>query len=203
MPLQPADQGDTTTVYETVVAATEQLREVVDDPKTATTIAKDWMAEVVDDKGYHSAHVLVDLAELGIRTYTSEPRRKGRRNWEGKRQERGAVYANRRRIRGGRGKRLMRRRGELVERSFAHAYETGGMRRTHLRGRENILKRLLIHVGGFNLGLVMRKLVGIGKPRRVQDGLGKTLRNDRHIPDNTIVNELNKETLFQKFSWQR
>ena len=173
--LQPADQGDTTTVYETVVAATEQLREVVDDRKTADTIAKDWMAEVVDDKGYHSGQVLADLAELGIRTYTSEPRRKGRRDWAGKHRERDAVYANRRRIRGARGKRLMRRRGELVERSFAHAYETGGMRRTHLRGREKILKRLLIHVGGFNLGLVMRQLIGIGKPRRVQDGLGKAL----------------------------
>jgi transposase len=173
--VQPADRGDTDTVYETVVAATEQLREVADDPKTADTIDEQWMTELVDDKGYHSGSVLVDMAELGIRTYTSEPRRKGRRNWEGKHQERDAVYANRRRIRGERGKRLMRRRGELVERSFAHNYETGGMRRTHLRGRENILKRLLIHVGGFNLGLVMRKRFGIGKPRRVQDGLGGAL----------------------------
>jgi transposase len=86
--------------------------------------------------------------------------------------ERAAVYANRRRIRGERGKRLLRKRGELVERSFAHCYETGGMRRTHLRGHPNILKRLLLHVAGFNLGLVMRQLTGIGKPRRVQDGLG-------------------------------
>ncbi len=173
--LQPADQGDTDTLYETVVEATEQLREVADDPATADAIGKDRMAGVVNDKGYHSGQVLVDLAELGIRTYTSEPRRKGRRNWDGKHEERDAVYANRRRIGGERGKRLMRRRGELVERSFAHGYETGGMRRTHLRGQENILKRLLIHVGGFNLGLVMRKRFGIGKPRRVQDGLGRAL----------------------------
>jgi transposase len=173
--LQPADQGDTDTVYETWVAATEQLREVADDPKTAEKIDPQRMKELVDDKGYHSNQVLVDMEDLGIRTYTSEPRRPGRRDWAGKARERAAVYANRRRIRGERGKRLMRRRGELVERSFAHAYETGGMRRTHLRGHENILKRLLIHVGGFNLGLVMRKLFGIGKPRRVQDGLGKAL----------------------------
>ncbi len=173
--LQPADQGDTDTVYETVVEATEQLREVSDDPKTTEKIDEQRITELVDDKGYHSNQVLVDMAELGIRTYTSEPRRKGRRNWAGKQQERQAVYANRRRIRGERGKRLMRRRGELVERSFAHAYETGGMRRTHLRGHENILKRLLVHVGGFNLALVMRKLFGIGKPRRVQDGLGGAL----------------------------
>jgi len=173
--LQPADQGDTDTVYETLVAATEQLREVADDPKTAEKIDPQRMKELVDDKGYHSNQVLVDMEDLGIRTYTSEPRRPGRRDWAGKDRERAAVYANRRRIRGERGKRLMRRRGELVERSFAHAYETGGMRRTHLRGHENILKRLLIHVGGFNLGLVMRKLFGIGKPRRLQDGLAAAI----------------------------
>jgi transposase len=173
--LQPADQGDTDTVYETLVAATEQLREVADDPKTVDRIDPQRMKELVDDKGYHSNQVLVDMEDLGIRTYTSEPRRPGRRDWAGKARERDAVYANRRRIRGERGKRLMRRRGELVERSFAHAYETGGMRRTHVRGRDNILKRLLIHVGGFNLALVMRKLFGIGKPRRVQDGLGGAL----------------------------
>jgi transposase len=79
------------------------------------------------------------------------------------------VYANRRRIRGSRGRRLMRQRGERIERSFAHLYDTGGMRRTHLRGHTNILKRLLIHAGGFNLGLVMRHLFGIGTPRGLQD----------------------------------
>ena len=84
---------------------------------------------------------------------------------------RDAVYANRRRIRGDRGKRLLRRRGERVERSFAHAYDTGGMRRTHLRGTHNILKRVLIHVSGFNLGLVMRRLVGVGTPRGLQGRL--------------------------------
>ena len=173
--LQPADQGDTDTIYETIVEATEQLREVADDPKTAGQICSQWMQEVVSDKGYHSNQVLVDLAEMSLRTYTSEPRRRGRRVWKGRRAEREAVYANRRRIRGPRGKRLLRRRGELVERTFAHAYETGGMRRTHLRGRENILKRLLIHIGGFNLGLVMRRRSGIGKPRRAQDGRGEAV----------------------------
>jgi transposase len=67
-----------------------------------------------------------------------------------------------------RGKRLMRKRGELIERSFAHGYETGAMRRTHLKRHDNIAKRLLIHIGGFNLSLVMRKLTGAGKPRRLQ-----------------------------------
>jgi transposase len=173
--LQAADLGDTDTVSGTVTETCEQFLELMDDAKTVEKIAAEPFEELVDDKGYHSNEVLVDMAERGIRTYTSEPQRKGRRDWAGKRRECDAVYANRRRIRGERGKRLLRRRGELVERTFAHAYETGGMRRTHLRGRENILKRLLIHVGGFNLGLVMRKLFGIGKPRRVQDGLGKAL----------------------------
>ena len=85
------------------------------------------------------------------------------------------VYANRRRIRGARGRRLMRQRGERIERSFAHLYDTGGMRRTHLRGHTNILKRLLIHAGGFNLGLVMRHLIGSGTPRGLQDRLATVI----------------------------
>ena len=103
--------------------------------------------EVVADKGYHSNEVLTDLTALQIRSYVSEPDR-GRRRWRGKSQAREAVYANRRRIRGTRGQRLLRWRAERVERSFAHLYDSGGMRRTHLRGRKNVLKRLLIHVGG-------------------------------------------------------
>jgi len=105
---------------------------------------------------------------LGIRTYISEPKR-GRRKWAGKETERDAVYGNRRRIRGSRGKQLLRRRGMMLERPFAHCYETGGMRRVHLRGRDNILKRLLVHVGAFNLSLVMRETVGNGTPRGFQD----------------------------------
>lgn len=81
------------------------------------------------------------------------------------------MYGNRRRVRGQRGKALLRKRGELLERPFAHCYEAGGMRRTQLRGHENILKRLLVHVAGFNLGLAMRKLFGIGKQRGLQDAL--------------------------------
>lgn len=107
---------------------------------------------------------LVDLAAIGVRTYISEPDR-GRRRWKKKAEARAAVYANRRRIRGPRGIRLLARRGEYLERSFAHAYETGGMRRTHLRGHDNILKRL---VSGFNLGLLMRTLIGVGTPRGLQ-----------------------------------
>jgi hypothetical protein len=79
-----------------------------------------------------------------------------------------AVYGNRRRVRGARGQRLLRRRGEYVERSFAHVYDTGGMRRTHLRRHGNILKRLLIHASAFNLGILMRQVFGRGTPRGLQ-----------------------------------
>jgi transposase len=127
------------------------------------------LAELVVDKGYHSNDVLAILQDVEVRSYCSEPDR-GRRNWKGK-QEEAAVYQNRRRIRGERGKRLLRQRGERVERSFAHMYETGGMRRTHLRRHDNIIKRLLIHAGAFNLGLVMRKLLGNGTPRGFQGRL--------------------------------
>src|SRR5215208_5521492 len=161
--LQGADQGDTTTIAETVTAAADALDAVatVTDDHTAV------IEEVVADKGYHSNQVLVDLAALDLRTYIAEPDR-GRRRWTNKTDARDAVYANRRRIRGARGRALQRRRSERLERPNAHLYETGGMRRTHLRGHANILKRLLVHVGGFNLGLFMRRLVGVGTPRGLQ-----------------------------------
>src|SRR3989304_1199792 len=113
-------------------------------PSTPWTWRRErWGGGVVTDKGYHSGARLVDLQEIGVRSYIPEPKRK-HRHWQGKAGEQAAVYANRRRVRGERGKQLLRRRGELVERSFAHVYDTGGMRRTHLRGHRNILKRLLI-----------------------------------------------------------
>ncbi len=98
----------------------------------------------------------------------SEPQR-GRRKWGGRTRQRDAVYGNRRRIKGKRGKRLMKLRAEKVERSCAHCYETGGMRRLHLKGRDNVLKRLLIHVGAFNLSVAMRAKLGAGTPRGLAD----------------------------------
>jgi hypothetical protein len=123
----------------------------------------------VADKGYHSGAVLTEVHEQEIRSYIPEPER-GRRNWqgEGKAEEQKRTYENRRRVRGDRNKRLQKLRSELTERSFAHLYETGGMRRVHLRGRNNILKRLLVHGAGFNLSLILRKTIGVGKPRRLQ-----------------------------------
>jgi transposase len=164
--LQPADTGDTATGRETVCEAGEQIATVAGGEK-GEAVNPEGPKEVVLDKGYHSNEVLAELADWQVRTYCSEPDR-GRRRWEGKKAEQAAVYANRRRIRGERGKRLLRQRGEKVERSFAHCYETGGMRRVHLRRHPNILKRLLVHVAAFNLGLVMRKLLGRGTPRGLQ-----------------------------------
>src|SRR2546425_9394537 len=114
---------------------------------------------------------IFDLEAVGIRSYIAEPDR-GRRDWSEEPEAQAPVYGNRRRIRGARGRHLMRRRGERIERSFAHVYDTGGMRRTHLRGHPNILQRMLIHAGGFNLGLVMRHLIGVGTPRGLQGRLG-------------------------------
>ena len=164
--VQGADQGDTTTIAETVTAAAEDLEAVA----TATDDHTAVIDEIVADKGYHSNQVLVDLAALDLRTYIAEPDR-GRRRWKKKAVARNAVYANRRRIRGARGRVLQRRRSERLERPNAHLYETGGMRRTHLRGHANILKRLLVHVSGFNLGLLMRTLFGVGTPRGLQGRL--------------------------------
>ena len=125
--------------------------------------------EVVADKGYHSGAVLTELHEQEVRSYIPEPER-GRRKWqgEGKAEEQKRTYENRRRVRGDRNKRLQKLRSELTERTFAHLYETGGMRRVHLQGRKNILKRLLVHGAAFNLSLILRKLMGVGKPRRLQ-----------------------------------
>ena len=162
--LQPANRGDCDSIEETLDVTVEALAEVGLDEESGEHLSEHILGETVTDKGYHSNRTMKEQRELGIRTYCSEPNRGGR-NWKGKSAERDAVYANRRRIRGERGKRLLRKRGELLERPFAHCYDTGGMRRTHLRGHPNILKRLLIHVAGFNLGLVMRRLLGAGKPR--------------------------------------
>ena len=164
--VQPADAGDTATGRETVCEAGEQIATVAGGEK-GEAVNPQGPKEVVLDKGYHSNEMLVDLADWQVRSYCSEPER-GQRRWEGKKEEQAAVYANRRRIRGERGKRLLRQRGEKLERSFAHLYETGGMRRVHLRRHPNILKRLLVHVAAFNLGLVMRQLLGRGTPRGLQ-----------------------------------
>jgi len=167
--VQPANSGDTTTVLETLKAAAAnvvQLRA----PQAGVDLGDQALSTLVADKGYHSNDTLELIDQVGIKSYISEPDR-GRRQWTGHANAKRAVYANRRRMHTQRGKRLMRKRGELIERTFAHCLETGAMRRVHLRGRENILKRYLVHVAAFNLSLVMRKLIGVGTPRSLQGGL--------------------------------
>jgi transposase len=172
--LHGADEGDTATIQETVAEAGERIATVIADAvrdEVVNGVSADGPREVVTDKGYHSRAVVSELTGWGVRTYCSEPNR-GRQRWQELRTEQAAVYANRRRIRGARGLRLLRQRGEKLERWNQHLYDRGGMRRVHLRGRENILKRLVVHSGAANLGLLMRKLFGKGTPR----GLAGALR---------------------------
>jgi hypothetical protein len=127
--------------------------------------------ELVTDKGYHSGPCLVKMAELGVRSYVPEPKQKGRK-WKHKLQQQAAVYANRRRVTGPRGKRLLRRRGEFLERPFAHQYETGGLRRVHVKGREEVAKRVLIQAAACNIALILRTMTGAGTPRGSADARG-------------------------------
>ena len=172
--LPAADEGDTESLPWTLLQAELNLEQIAEDKDVGKRLHGQPMREVVADKGYHSNDILIDLEQGGIRSYISEPDR-GRRKWNGRKDAQAAVYANRRRIKGNRGKALRRSRAERVERSIAHSYETGGMRRLHLRDRGNILKRLLIHIGAYNLGLLMRKLLGVGTPKALQ-GLALAVR---------------------------
>jgi hypothetical protein len=168
--LHGADVGDTTSLVETAIAAAEQIEAA---PAASATPAA--LTEIVADKGYHSNQTTIDLEAVAVRSYIAEPER-GRRHWTQTPDAQAPVYGNRRRVRGARGKRLLRCRGEYVERSFAHVYDTGGLRRTHLRGHQNILKRLLIHAGAFNLGLLMRQAGGRGTPAGCKDAESASMR---------------------------
>jgi transposase len=160
--------GDTTSIQQTVPAAGEEVAEQL---ATAQQVNEAGIEEVVTDKGYHSGAMLVKLDEWEVRGYVSEPER-GRRRWRGNRKQQEATYANRRRVKGARGKELLRRRGEKLERPFAHQYETGGMRRLWVRGLEEVRKKLLLQAAACNLALLLRKKHGAGTPR----GLAEVLR---------------------------
>jgi transposase len=176
--LQAADLGDTTTMHETLADAGLAVADLVDreaalHPEEEPKVNVDGIEELVADKGYHSGEALEQAKELEVRTYIPEKKQPGKRHWKGKQGQQQAVYQNRQRLRGEYGKRLLKRRGEFVERTFAHCYETGGMRRCTLHGRKNILKRLLIHVGAFNISLVLRKMLGAGKPRELANRMAE------------------------------
>jgi transposase len=168
--VQDATRGDSASLKATMSVVATNVAELAKDPVCGEKLSPRALSTWVADKGYHSNETMRLTAELGLTTYISEPDR-GERRWKGEELARRGTYDNRRRIRGERGKRLLRRRGELLERSFAHTLETGGMRRTHLRGHTNVLKRYLVHVAGFNLALVMRAIFGVGTPRGLQDRL--------------------------------
>jgi transposase len=159
-PIHPADEGDTTTLKPTLDEAEKNL--------SAMDLAptREDPCDLIADKGYHSRAVLKGLDDGPWKTRIAEPTpANGFLRWQGDEEARVAVYGNRNRLRSGVGKQSMRKRGEIVERSFAHVLDRGGMRRTWLRGRENVHKRYLIHVAGFNLGVLMRALFGCGTPR--------------------------------------
>ncbi len=166
----PGASGDTTSIQETVPAAGEAVAEQM---ATAQEVNEAGVEEVVADKGYHSGATLEKLVEWGVRSYVSEPER-GRRKWRGKQAEQEATYANRRRVRGERGKRLLRQRGEKLERPFAHQFETGAMRRLRVRGLNEVKKKLLLQAAACNLALLLRTKHGAGTPRGLAEA-AKTL----------------------------
>lgn len=152
--LQPADSGDTTTIGETLKAGEQALGKA---PET-----------VVADKGYHSGATVQALEAHGQQAVIPEPKRPERKWKDGQEAERAAVESTRERVASEAGRELQRQRAEKVERSMAHMYETGGLRRVYLRGHNNILKRLLVHAAGYNLGVLMRARTGVGTPRSLQ-----------------------------------
>jgi hypothetical protein len=169
--IHPADQGDAATLVDAVMLAEQRLRAAGSDLEIDKAAA---------DKGYHKASELELATALGVRTYVPEPRRAKRGG--GRRQtaaDRRAVRLNRRRVRGTHGRRLHRLRSERVERSFAHVCDTGGARRSWLRGLVNVTKRYLAHVAAHNLAVVRRALFGVGKPR-LPTRRGRPLRRGIH-----------------------
>jgi transposase len=158
-----ADRADPATLVDSVLQAQVNL---------ALAGSEQEIEEAVADKGYHKAQTLAECEDWNTRTYIPEPQGKDYR-WDDKPAEwRKATKANRRRVQGARSKRLQKKRSELVERSFAHVCETGGGRRTWLRGLAKVTKRYLVQVAAHNLGLLMRKLFGVGKPRVLQGAGG-------------------------------
>ena len=159
--IHPADQGDPVALVDSVMIAEQRLRVAGSDLE---------IEEVAADKGYHKASELEVADALGVRTYIPEPKRprakRGRSTLTAA--QRRAVRLNRQRVRRPHGRRLQRLRSERVERSFAHVCDTGGARRTWLRGFINVTKRYLVHVAAHNLAVLLRTLFGVGKPRALQ-----------------------------------
>ena len=167
--IHPADQRDTTTLPATLEVAQANLVAV-----DAGPTAED-PAELVADKGYHSRDGLKELEDSAWKSRIAEKKVRGVHRWHGDEGARRAVYNNRARLRSGAAQEAFMLRAELVERSFALTLDRGGMRRAWLRGCENLHKRYLVHVAGYNLGLIMRLLVGAGTPREFMAGISAHL----------------------------
>jgi len=165
--IHAGDAADGDTLQDTLIAAQANLVQAGSDVQ---------IRDVPADNGYHKNETLAQCADWDVRTYIAEKKEKHERVWTDKPEaQRRAFHANRRRVRGRRGRALQRLRSEYVERSFAHSCETGGARRSWLRGFENVRKRYTVHAAAFNLGVLMRELFGIGKPRTLQGGLAGLL----------------------------
>jgi transposase len=162
--IRPADHADTATLADSLAAAQINLHAA----GSAATIE-----EAAADKGYHAAGTLETCEFFDVRTYIPEPKRARPRKLSGQPEaQRRAVRNNRRRMARPKGKALQRRRSEVAERTFAHICETGGSRRSHLRGLVNVTKRYLIAAAAHNLGRILRRLTGTGKPKTLQGGAG-------------------------------
>ena len=170
--IYPADQGDASTLVGSIIEAQTHL----EDAGSAATIKA-----VAADKGYHAAETIELSNTLDVKTYIPEPKRPHQSDWTDKpAEQRRAVVNNRRRVQRDKSKRLQRRRSEVVERTFAHICDTGGARRSWLRGFVNVAKRYLLAATAHNLGRILRRLTGIGKPKALQgngdlDGLAQLL----------------------------
>jgi transposase len=172
--IQAGDRGDTTSMKTTLAEAGDVITTLAGQAAEATAVGT--VAEVspvgvervVADKGYHSKASVRELRAVGVDTVIAEPARK-RQKWRGQKEAQAAVYGNRRRLKTKTGKALLKRRGEVLERSFAHVYDTGGMRRVHLRGKDNIAKRALLQGAAFNLSLILRQILGVGTARQAAD----------------------------------
>ena len=162
--IYPADHADTQTLVDSVLEAVENVKQAG---------AETEIKEIVADKGYHAAETIELADDLNFRTYIPERKQQHRSRWTDKPAEfQQAVYANRRRLKRAKSRKLQRLRSERCERTFAHVCDTGGMRRSWLKKVVNVSKRYLIAAAAHNLGRILRKLFGVGKPRTLQDLAG-------------------------------
>ena len=197
--------GDTTSIETTLPEAGLAIANQIDTPTESGQykVHEQGLQEIVTDKGYHSNTSLQAMVEAGVRSYVPAP--KQQRNWSGKPVEKAAYLANQRRVTGKRGQQLLKRRGEFLERPFAHQYETGGLRRVHVRGLRNVAKRVLLQATAFNLALILRSVTKAGTPRGLAEQTLALLRAISGICSGLEVHRTTRErsTCNQRRKMQR